>query len=127
MAKTIHQACKWNSNSLRYMEHFIERFEPTFNFHALRKAIFGPRLPTAVGRISNVIPSLNLTIAVSLSAVTIEQDLDRCNGFCDDAAVVCLQEVSEEWKPKLDIFFNQRGYTSSDALYGKRESVRQVS
>jgi hypothetical protein len=50
------------------------------------------------------------------------QVLEQCNGYCDDSAIICLQEVSELWKPKLDQLFRARGYSSAASLYGRPEN-----
>ena len=50
------------------------------------------------------------------------QVLEQCNGYCDDSAIIGLQEVSELWKPKLDQLFRARGYSSAASLYGRPEN-----
>ena len=62
---------------------------------------------------TNIIGSLKMTLA---------QVLEQCRRYCDEHAVICLQEVSELWKPKLDELFRAHDYHYEASLYGRPEN-----
>ncbi len=52
-----------------------------------------------------------------MQRVTFLQVLEQCKRYCDEEAIICLQEVSRDWKCELDQLFRARGWSSSAHLY----------
>lgn len=75
-----------------------------------------PKYLDANYRLRLVLPCL-LSVTVAQRVIPL-QVLERCKSYCDEEAIICLQEVSRDWKPELDQLFHSRGWCSSSHLYG---------
>ncbi len=81
-----------------------------------------PRYLNPEYRLTLVTPFLLPAHVISSLKMTLAQVLEQCRLYCDDHAIICLQEVSELWKPKLDELFQSHSYQYEASLYGTRHN-----